>query len=450
MQAKLINLIAKASISGKVLDVSNMNDHIIGYKTIVKPQSKSTKKYVEGIAIVSDNYAAYEMTMNILGPNYMHFAESYLNYYGQLELPPLISDIWIYIMKLLNLRSLKALLCVSQNFQIICKFHFLPIIQYYLNLPLKAYNIIQQNNLWKLFVNHAFINNIYFSDCSKGFIYIDNNGHLSFDYYNLQPEESLLLDLSQLTFKQILGFPVKNKVFLLLLSHDEQVYIVNEKITPLTIQDKIIHMTCYIDDNLQLCFITQKGKIYIGSYNWHKHTFVKKLCSTKSHINIIDAGISEKTLITVNKDGIIKLCDFKKTSVVTIMGLHNIYRIFVMSGAFFTLNNKGESYFVLLNGMQIIPLNHPHFIVQIVCDKNIYGQHLLLDNTGVTYFVRIKRDNKILIVSTGINNVIQIHKNYLLPDSNWLIINNENVLISNVQTFKADMRINIMYDCNLY
>ena len=79
---KLLDLLKSAEEKNKVLNVTNMNDNIIGYRIINKPGPNSKLKSVPGIAIVSDNYPAFKQAMDILGKEYSKYATVYQNTYG--------------------------------------------------------------------------------------------------------------------------------------------------------------------------------------------------------------------------------------------------------------------------------------------------------------------------------------------------------------------------------
>lgn len=74
---KLIIALAAAEEKGKVVDVSRFAN-AKGLRVIAAPKtSRSAKKHVPGLAIVSDNLATYVYAMDLLGPEYARYASEY-------------------------------------------------------------------------------------------------------------------------------------------------------------------------------------------------------------------------------------------------------------------------------------------------------------------------------------------------------------------------------------
>ena len=79
---KLKIAIDNAQICNKLVDVSRLEDTGKGYETINRPKvSGLKKKYIQGIAVTSDNSRTYRLTMEILGSEYEKFADQYESIY---------------------------------------------------------------------------------------------------------------------------------------------------------------------------------------------------------------------------------------------------------------------------------------------------------------------------------------------------------------------------------
>jgi len=80
---KLLNMIDTAYQLNKVLDVSKFSADGKGARVISAPKSdRSAKKQIGDLNIVSDNYDSYKLAIDILGPEYHVFLESYLDNFG--------------------------------------------------------------------------------------------------------------------------------------------------------------------------------------------------------------------------------------------------------------------------------------------------------------------------------------------------------------------------------
>jgi hypothetical protein len=82
VKEKLEKIIYDAKDSGKVVDVSEFKAS--GFNRIPKPKTtKSTKKSVTGIAVVSDNYKSFDLAMSILGDSYLKYSKKFLDEHGE-------------------------------------------------------------------------------------------------------------------------------------------------------------------------------------------------------------------------------------------------------------------------------------------------------------------------------------------------------------------------------
>lgn len=67
----------------KVLDVSNIRTDGKEWRTINEPKRESSKKYIQGVPVVSDNYEAYEFVMKVLGEKFLPYADEYRRLYKE-------------------------------------------------------------------------------------------------------------------------------------------------------------------------------------------------------------------------------------------------------------------------------------------------------------------------------------------------------------------------------
>lgn len=80
---KLVTALNAASAAGKVVDVSKIEADATGIRTVVVPKSgKGTKRWVGNFPVISDNHASFRRAMEILGAEYLPYAEQYLALYG--------------------------------------------------------------------------------------------------------------------------------------------------------------------------------------------------------------------------------------------------------------------------------------------------------------------------------------------------------------------------------
>ena len=75
----LLDYIVKADLKDQVVDVSHITPNGSGIRIIGKPSLRSDKKGINPLPIVSHNYEAYKLAIDILGPNYETFANQYYN-----------------------------------------------------------------------------------------------------------------------------------------------------------------------------------------------------------------------------------------------------------------------------------------------------------------------------------------------------------------------------------
>lgn len=83
---KLEERLLAAELSDKFLDVSLMKENGTMIRVMHRP-SRTAKKMVDGLNILSTNYATYKMAIDILGPDYKIYADTYVNNAIDLLLP---------------------------------------------------------------------------------------------------------------------------------------------------------------------------------------------------------------------------------------------------------------------------------------------------------------------------------------------------------------------------
>lgn len=80
---KLVTLLNQATDTGKVLDVSGINPDGTGLRIVNAPKThRSSKKHIRDLAVYSNNYAAYRTAMEILGAEFLQYADEFLAEYG--------------------------------------------------------------------------------------------------------------------------------------------------------------------------------------------------------------------------------------------------------------------------------------------------------------------------------------------------------------------------------
>ena len=80
---KLRDMMTHAQREGKVIDVSRLTPNGSGLRTILPPTENSSKKgFPHIVGIVSDNYPNYKFAMEILGNQYLPYADAYLSSFG--------------------------------------------------------------------------------------------------------------------------------------------------------------------------------------------------------------------------------------------------------------------------------------------------------------------------------------------------------------------------------
>ena len=81
--AKLQQSYQTAINEGKVLDVSKIRTDGAGSRTMNYPKSVSgSKKWVDNLPVVSNNYNAYAFALQLLGPDFKQYADLFLQMYG--------------------------------------------------------------------------------------------------------------------------------------------------------------------------------------------------------------------------------------------------------------------------------------------------------------------------------------------------------------------------------
>jgi len=89
---KLVTSYTNAVNSGKVLDVSELKTDGTGSRSVNVPKTgKGTKKWVEGLPIVSNNYATFAFAMQTLGPDFKPYADAYFAMHGADRIVPQVA-----------------------------------------------------------------------------------------------------------------------------------------------------------------------------------------------------------------------------------------------------------------------------------------------------------------------------------------------------------------------
>ena len=84
---RLHSAIRNAADQGKVLDVSKIKENGTGARIGARPSgSGTTRRSVQGMPVVSNNYEAYRRAMSILGQEYLPYADQFLAAYGPNEI----------------------------------------------------------------------------------------------------------------------------------------------------------------------------------------------------------------------------------------------------------------------------------------------------------------------------------------------------------------------------
>jgi len=79
--------------TNNVLDVSKIRPDGTGIRVITAPTTRSAKKMIPDLPIVSDNYNAYRAAIRLLGPEYQPYANEYLRLYGEGEIPTTLTQV---------------------------------------------------------------------------------------------------------------------------------------------------------------------------------------------------------------------------------------------------------------------------------------------------------------------------------------------------------------------
>lgn len=88
-QEKVIKGYNKAQAAGNLLDVSKLQNDGTGYKSVKPPKTtRGTKRGIDPVGVVSDNYAAYNLAMTLLGPTFIPYSNLYLTTYGGQQILP--------------------------------------------------------------------------------------------------------------------------------------------------------------------------------------------------------------------------------------------------------------------------------------------------------------------------------------------------------------------------
>lgn len=83
LQAKVVKALNDAQTAGKVLDVSKLLADGTGMRAIPRPTpGKGTKRSLEGLDIVSNNYEAFARAINSFGPEYSPYIQAFLDNFG--------------------------------------------------------------------------------------------------------------------------------------------------------------------------------------------------------------------------------------------------------------------------------------------------------------------------------------------------------------------------------
>lgn len=85
-QEQLFRMLDSANQNDKVLDVSKITMDGKGARMVSIPKTdRSSKKQIEELNIMSDNYESYKLATDILGPAFSVFADAYLFNFGDLK-----------------------------------------------------------------------------------------------------------------------------------------------------------------------------------------------------------------------------------------------------------------------------------------------------------------------------------------------------------------------------
>lgn len=83
---RLFRILESADQNDKVVDVSKITVDGKGARMVSIPKTdRSSKKQIEGLNIISDNYESYKLATDILGPQEKIFADAYLYNFGDLK-----------------------------------------------------------------------------------------------------------------------------------------------------------------------------------------------------------------------------------------------------------------------------------------------------------------------------------------------------------------------------
>lgn len=87
-QLKVITAYNEAVAKGQLLDVSKLKADGTGSRKIPVPsRSTSTKRWIDGVAVASNNYAAYALAMQLLGAQFAPYAGQFLQKFGGVQIP---------------------------------------------------------------------------------------------------------------------------------------------------------------------------------------------------------------------------------------------------------------------------------------------------------------------------------------------------------------------------
>jgi hypothetical protein len=88
-QQRLAAAYNKSQADGKLLDVSKLANDGTGYKSAKPPKTaRGTKKGINPVPVISDNYQAYALAMAMLGEGFKPYADQYYQTYGGGQILP--------------------------------------------------------------------------------------------------------------------------------------------------------------------------------------------------------------------------------------------------------------------------------------------------------------------------------------------------------------------------
>ena len=426
LSGKLLKLITYAQENNRVIDVSTMNAKVIGYKTIKIPGNNNSRKKVPGISIVSTNYEAFKNAIEILGPQYNHFADIY--YRMHVNITPFnyfINDVWIKIMEYVDIKTMASILFTCKNIAKIfhcAEFTFVlkTLLQKEIGVPIHD----KCKNIWKMLINGGFYNNIFIDDTGISYSTFDNDQ----------------------TNTHIINPALCDKLF----EYDSQLLLLKDG-TLFTDNNMAISTP---PDIIQVCYSKQYGYPYIAVLTKDGRVFIAcdidnfpkcKFKSINRFKNIVQICAAKSTLIALDKNGDIfgyrpnKLPKYTQYSNISdIKDAVNIHFIFAINDLIFLINKSGKVFYINIITYRVKEIPHIHPVIQISYSKTKY---MLLDNTGTVYIFELSK-LKMKAISA---NAIQIKTQY--SDNQYY---NFIITTNSISVFNENFSDSTTYQHNMY